>query len=105
MFEKLSKKNIIILLVILAGLPLAVYLVRQAVKFIPRAVTGAVEIFFIPDTADLPPDTTLALNIDAKSNNVGFVRMKVDFDNSRINLVSEVQTTDKLKTVIKKTSK
>ena len=104
MFEKLSKKNIIILLVILAALPLAVYLVRQAVRFIPKAVPGAVEILFIPDTADLPPDTTFALNIDAKSNNVGFVRMEVDFDNSKIGLTGDIQTTDKLKTVIRKTS-
>lgn len=104
MFEKLSKKNIIILLVILAALPLTVYLVRQAVRFIPKAVPAAVEIFFIPDTADLPPDTTFALNIDVKSNKVGFVRMELDFDNSKIGLTGDIQTTDKLKTVMRKTS-
>lgn len=105
MFEKFSKRNIIILAVLVVALPLAVYLVRQAVKFISRAVPGAVEIFFVPDTATLPPDTAFALTLDAKSNKVGFVRLEVNFDNSKIKLVDEVQVTDKLKTVIEKTSK
>lgn len=55
-----------------------------------------VTIFFSPANAVLPPDITLKLMLDAKSNKIGFARIDVEFDRTRINLSGEVVPTDRL---------
>ena len=83
--------------------------------FLPMSLTQAaqssnsfvqgenVRIFFIPGHVTLPPDASLSLMLDAHSDQIGFVRIDLTFDPSKIQLSGEIQTTDLLSIVIQKT--
>jgi len=69
------------------------------------APNESVRLFFSPQNLLLPPNITTSLMIDAKSYNIGFVRVELSFDPSVIILTGEILTTGLVKTVISKTSK
>jgi hypothetical protein len=76
------------------ALPITVVLAQRVVKYFTGAASATV--YFEPSSADLPPDTTLRLMINSGSTNVGFARVEVNFDNTKVRLTSEISTTDAL---------
>ena len=64
-----------------------------------------VDLFFSPANANLPPNQTVNLMLDAKSQNIGFVHIELTFDPSLVNLTDEITTTNSLKTIVTKTTR
>jgi len=62
-----------------------------------------VDIYFEPNIAVFPPDTTFSLTVDSKSEGIGFIRVKIYFDNTYFSLSQEIETTPLLASVIEKT--
>lgn len=91
---------------LLAGIPLAVYGVKLVTNLLPKAAPAPVEIFFNPENSSIPylGTRSIQLMLDAKTNQIGFTHVELTFDKSKIKLSSEIQTTNKLKTVVQKTS-
>ena len=100
-------KRLLFVFLLLAGIPLAVYGVKFVTNLLPKAAPETVEIFFNPENSNIAylGTKSVQLMLDAKSNQIGFTHVELTFDTSKIKLNSEIQTTDKLKTVIQKTSK
>ena len=99
-------KRLFFVLLLLAGIPLAVYSVKLVTNLFPKAAPETVEIFFNPENSSIPylGTRSIQLMLDAKTNQIGFTRVELTFDTSKIKLNSEIQTTNKLKTVVQKTS-
>lgn len=88
---------------LLLTLPAAVVLVQQRTSTRTAATIGEVQAYFVPERVSLPPDSTVRLILDSDTQPVGFVRLDVRFDNTKVNLAAEVTTSDRLKTIIEKT--
>jgi hypothetical protein len=104
LLPKSSRKRFFVLLVALLALPISVAVVQQAVLYFSRAQVDTVSLYFNPSDTTLPPNKTMKLMVDAKTNKVGFAALELAFDNSKINLTGEITTTSLLKTVVSKTS-
>ncbi|MBI1863646.1 hypothetical protein HYS03_00305 [Candidatus Woesebacteria bacterium] len=94
----------LVLIVVLVALPFTLYEVFQSAKYLSKALINPVSLSFLPSSVSLPPDGTLRLMMDAKTYKIGFVKVEIDFDNSKVNLASEVIPTTTLKKVISLTS-
>lgn len=92
-----SAFRLILLLVILLGLPAAILIVRKSIKYVPKADVTTVTFSSTPSTATLPPNATIRINLNAGAQLVGFVRVVMTFNNSHINLASEITTTTRLR--------
>lgn len=97
--------KLISLAVLLAGLPVALYLVLNAVRVWPKAAVTDPHLFFAPAEASLPPNRTLDLKLDAKTYVVSFVRAEFTFEKDKVNLASDITAGTALATVVEKTSK
>ncbi|MCS7092539.1 MAG: hypothetical protein NZM26_04260 [Patescibacteria group bacterium] len=104
-FNKKNTLNILTTVFLLLMLPVGITLTRQAQIFFSSADENTVRLYLLPSNIELPPDTMLKLMVDAKSNKIGFVRAEIVFDPSQIDLVGDISTSDKFKTIIEKTSK
>lgn len=78
------------------------YFIITAVKVLIKA-EGTAKIFFVPVEANVPPNAAYSLNIDTGTSNLSFVRVDVIYDPLKVQLIEEVQTTDKLKRIAVKT--
>jgi len=67
-------------------------------------VSGAVSFAFNPSSANLPPDGTFKIMLNAASKKIVFVRTVVTFDQSKVNLASEITPNPVLATVVEKTT-
>lgn len=97
--------NLLILTILIIALPFAVWLVQQVVQYRPKAEAEPLRIFFAPSNVTLPPNSTVKVMFDAKSQQIGFARVVLDFNNDLFELTNEISTTSQLATVIEKTSK
>ncbi|MBI1863876.1 signal peptidase I [Candidatus Woesebacteria bacterium] len=61
-------------------------------------------LYFDPSSSSLPPNVNLKLMLDPKGYKIGFVRVEINFDKTKVNLATEVNTTNFLGNVILKTS-
>ena len=97
-------KRLLFVFLLLAGIPLAVYGVKFVTNLLPKAAPETVEIFFNPENSSIAylGTRSVQLMLDAKANQIGFTHVELTFDTSKIKLNSEIQTTNKLKTVIQK---
>lgn len=89
-----KNRRFAVLLIALLALPITVVLVQRVVRYFTGAASAT--IYFEPSQADLPPDTTLRLMVNSGSTRVGFARVEVNFDRSRVRLTSEISTTNML---------
>lgn len=96
--------SIVSLVLILAAVPATMYMFRSF-SFLPTSAdVAAVRLLVSPASALLPPNADFVVVLDAAENNIGFVRFILNFDQSKVQLTGDIQTTDQLKTVIRKTS-
>ncbi len=85
--------------------------VKESVLTLPRTYStneadqDYARIFFDPALAFLPPDQTFSLMFDSKSYSLAYAKVEITFDHSLINLTDEIQITNNMGNVIKKTSK
>jgi len=63
-----------------------------------------VNLYFVPGSLEMPPGGVLSLMLDSGAENIGFVRVTVNFDNTKVQLTSEIVPTPNLGTVIELTS-
>ena len=92
------------LLLILLAIPVTVFLVGQKVYNLSRAQSAAL-LYFSPGTLNFPPNNTVTLMANFGSNQVGYIKVEILFDKTKINLTDEVITTDSFGNVIKLTGK
>lgn len=64
-----------------------------------------VKLSFSPDNLSLSQSKTISVMIDAKTFEIGFIRVELLFNNTLINLSEEINTSSLFNTVITKTSK
>ncbi len=98
-----NKRNLIVLILILIALPVGIYLARRVTSPPSGAFGEAVTVSLMPDNAALPPNRYISVNINAKTNKIGYARVKIHFDTSKIRLSSEAIQTNTLATVLEKT--
>lgn len=67
-------------------------------------VSGAVSFSFNPSSGSLPPNGTFKIMLNAGSKKIVFGRIVVTFDQSKVNLASEITPNPVLATVIEKTA-
>ncbi len=92
------------LFVIVFGLSAGVFLVQKFALKTPKAVTD-VTVSFNPATANLPPNSTLSVSIDAGTKSVAFAQIGFTFDKTKVRLSGEIQPiTTKLQTEIQRTT-
>lgn len=96
-------KLVLTALLVLA-LPVGVVLVRQVQRYTTDAALPSVSLTFSPAQQNMPPDSTFKIIADTKTNQIGFIRVVFTIDPSKINLTSEVSVTNKLATIVEKTS-
>lgn len=94
--------RVLIAAVLVLTIPLIIFLAQRPQRYIPRAVIGEVEIFFVPDRQSLPPDSTFEIWLNSDTQSIGFVRLVLTFDNTKIQMTSEIST-QYFNTVVKKT--
>jgi hypothetical protein len=87
-------RRLAVLIIALLALPITVVLVQRVVRYFTGAASATV--YFEPASADLPPDQTLRLMVNSGSTRVGFARVEVNFDRSKVRLTSEISTTGML---------
>ena len=105
--QVLSRNNaarMLVTLVLILLLPFEVKLAQQIIRLISEAQTPTVEISFIPSSQSLPPASNTKVMIDAKTNNLAFVRLSFTFDQGKVGLLQEITLSDQFKNVIAKTS-
>lgn len=70
-----------------------------------QATTGDVNLTFVPSSATLPPTTTVKIMASSGTKNIAFTNTVIQFDNSKINLASEITTNPAFSTIVDKTAK
>ncbi len=98
-------QRILVLIVVLVALPFTLYEVFQGAKYLSNALVNPVALSFLPSSVAMPPDATLRLMLDAKSNKIAFTRIELSFDKTKVNLSSEITPNPIFKKVISMTSK
>jgi len=104
-FSRKETKQLVVLAIVLLALPVGVFLVNNYVRYRSRAEGEDVNLYLVPSEQSLPSDATFQVMLDALTNRIGFVRVEFTFDNAKVNLASEIQTTSSLSTVVEKTTR
>ena len=91
-------------ILMLLGIVGGVWGVREGYKWLSRAAGETARIYFEPATATFPPNQTMKMMIDSGTTGIGFVKAVVTFNPAKVKLTGEITTSDKLKTVVEKTS-
>ncbi len=101
-----NKQIIIYVLFGIVSLFLVSRLANLKESFDPRskAQISPVKFYLTPAAAVVPPNRTIKLMIDGKDEKIVFTRVELTFDSNKIMLVNNIATTDKLRTIIKKST-
>lgn len=99
-----KSKNLILIFVMLLAIPITYYVANRPTFERSKAAGEAVSVYFSPTQAGVPPNQTLRLMLDAKTNRISFAKVTVNFDVSKVKLISEVTTSSSLATIVKKTA-
>ncbi len=99
-----SSGQLVVLALIALSIPVGVVLVRSAIQYRTQAVGETVLLYVSPSSQTLPPASTFQIMADAKTNLIGFVRVKFTFDPVKIQLTNEITTSTALSTVVEKTT-
>ena len=70
----------------------------------PTTPAGGANVIFEPATGTLPPDSTFKILANVGSEKLAFARVAFTFDQTKVNLVSEITPNVSLSTVVEKTS-
>lgn len=103
-FSKYRVNKLLVLTVLVIALPVVIFAANRITKYLTKAVGEQVIVSFQPSSLTLPPNSTVRIFVDAKTNSIGFARIVFSFDNTKIRLAGEVDTTAALGKVIEKTS-
>jgi hypothetical protein len=101
-FPKESRKRAIVLLVVLAALPLSVYLVQQAIRYFSKAIGEAVTVSVVDTsgnssiTINSGQSANVKVMLNARTNPIGYTRVVVSYDNSKVNITGNVTTASQL---------
>lgn len=102
-----KRKRIIIglltLSVFVAGLIVAVWLIRERTNIFPRATGETASIYFLPSSATFSPTVLVDLMVDTNTSKLIFSRISVSFDKNKIRL-DGLNTHGLFSTVIAKTT-
>jgi len=96
--------RLLVLMVVLIALPVVVYLANQYVKFRSRAEGEEVSLYVVPSEQVMPPDANFQVMLASGTHEIGFVQVELAFDNTKVNLASEIQTSPLFGTIVDKTS-
>jgi hypothetical protein len=66
-----------------------------------KAAMPSASLYFQPNSSSLPQNANIKLMLDAKTNNISFVQVKLNFDKTKVNVASDITTTTKLSTTNK----
>lgn len=83
---KNSTTRILILLFIVLVLPLSIYLANRAVNYRSKAAATPATISVLPATSTIPFERDYSVMVDAADNVIGFARVEIVFDNSKLML-------------------
>lgn len=90
-------------LVLALGIPVALYAAQQFAVYRSKAAVSST-LYFEPASASLPPDKSVKVLLDAKTNKIGFARVDIIFDTTKLQLTGEVAPSAVLSNVVQKTS-
>src|SRR3989344_7285419 len=96
--------GLLALLIIVAAVPVAVYLTQKVTRFQAPAADEFVDINFSPSSQTMPPNSVFRIMLSARTNNVSFARVVFSFDRTKVRLASEISTTPLLPDVIQKST-
>jgi hypothetical protein len=89
-------------LIFLSGLLLLIFGLSLTAKVVkPVLALDTAQLYFEPNSSSLPPNSTIKLMLDAKTNKVSFVQVKINFDKNLVNVASDITTTASLSTTNK----
>ena len=103
LYSRYRFPKLLVLFVLLLALPVGVYLSTQVIKYLTKAVGEPVNVYFDTSTT-LPPNPTVRIRIDAKTNSVAFARVVFTFDTTKVRLSGEITPGTSLGRIIEKTS-
>ncbi len=84
--------RLIPVIIILITLLLTILLVNQPFHFFSKAAVGDPDIFFEPQSVNLPPNSAVKLFLNTKNQPIGFIHLQLKFDPAKINLTQEIVT-------------
>lgn len=99
-----NARRLVLTVLLVLVLPVSVAVIQQVQRYKAGATAGTVDVYFSPAQQNLPPNSTFAIMADMKTNQVGFVRFEFTFDTAAVKLASELTVTNRLATVVQKTS-
>lgn len=98
-----TKSRISRTLIIIIAILLLSFTQSNSHKSVLAQTPGKVQIYFESTSVDSPA-TNLRIMINANGNNIAFVRVGINFDNSKLNLTNEIETNPDFGNIITKTS-
>lgn len=99
-----NARRLLLTVLLVLALPVSVIVLQQVQRYQAGAAIETVNVYFSPAQQNLPPNSNFKVMANLRTNQVGFMRLEFTFDNSKVNLASEVTVTSKLATVVQKTS-
>ena len=87
-------RRLSVLLVALLALPFSLVLVQRAIRYFSRAASAT--LTFQATSTALPPNQTVRLMANTGTTQVGFTRVEINYDTTKVRLVSEVGTSNQL---------
>jgi hypothetical protein len=94
-----SRKNMIIVLILLFAVPITVLLAQTFQQLLSKASSSQAVYMFVPLTGAMPPDQNVQVMLSTRAITVNFVSTVILFDNKKIQLASEITPSTSLKTV------
>lgn len=95
--------SLIALIIIVLSLPLVLYLVLKGLHLFAPAAIEQVNLYFVPSSEVLPPDSTFKIMVNTVANPITYARVSFNFDPAKVRLSSEI-TTSSMSNLVLKTS-
>ncbi len=83
--------------------PVSALVIKDPFKMFVGAAPDSVNLYFSPASVMMPPNSTVSLLMDSRTNRVVFARVSGTFDRSKLQLTSEIQVNPKF-TVLSRTT-
>lgn len=95
-----NRYRLISLIIVLIAIPVTVLLVQQTIRLFTGAEQFQAKIFIQPASTDLTGPTAFKVMVDPMTNEVAFVSVTVNFDNTKVRLVNSPQMSTALQNVV-----
>ena len=93
-FRKSRNRGLLVLAVTLFVLPITILLAQRIVRNFSRAASATLS--FQSASTNLPPNQVVSVMVNSGTTSVGFARVVVNFDITKVKLASEVTTSASL---------